>query len=77
MALTAPPPTLAGAKEWEDAMQGQGVYGVGPAQPAIPRFVSTPEGVIFAPPGSVCTTVAGVLYVKSTDGSLNTGWVAQ
>lgn len=77
MALTAPPPTLAGAKAWEDAVQGQGTYGVGPAQSSIPIFTSTPEGVVFAPPGAVCSTVAGKIYVKSTDGSLNTGWVAQ
>lgn len=35
---------------------------------------ATPEAVITAPPGSLCTTTGGGLYVKQT-GTGNTGWV--
>ena len=69
--MAATPPN-AGAKAWEDAMQSNQPY---PAQPAIPVLNATPEGVIYANPGAVCTDIAGNLYVKSTDASVNTGWL--
>lgn len=36
---------------------------------------ATPEGVYFGPPGQMLSTPIGKIFVKSTDVSLNTGWV--
>jgi len=66
-------PPQAGAKAWEDAMQSGIPY---PAQPAIPILNATPEGSVYAPAGSVCTDIAGHLYVKSTPADVSTGWLS-
>lgn len=70
MAVGVPP--QAGAKAWEDAVQSGIPY---PAQSSIPILNATPEGSIYAPPGSVCTDTTGKIYVKSTLADVNTGWV--
>lgn len=45
-----------------------------PFQTEIKRISATPEGVIYAPAGWQVVTVAGQLYIKTTDETLNTGW---
>lgn len=65
-----PPNNTPGAALWDAAIQGEN----GRAQPSIPMIAGGPQGVIYAPIGSVCTDDSGNIWVKSTDASVNTGW---
>ena len=62
----------AGATLWDDAVQsGKSV------QTGIPTLTASPEGVIYARPGIVAIVITDdvYMYVKTTDVTLNTGWV--
>lgn len=43
---------------------------------AIFKCVASPEGVVFAKEGSIAVSDTGLVYVKSTSLSVNTGWEA-
>lgn len=64
------PPTL-GAKLWDEATQGSD-HNAQPHQP--PMIPGGPEGVVWGSAGVTAVDELGVLYVKTTDASLNTGW---
>lgn len=73
------PPDIA-ARRYEVAVQRGNTYPPGGSWPAGPGQVpmvpeATPEGVYFGPPGQMLSTPIGKIFVKSTDVSLNTGWV--
>jgi hypothetical protein len=43
--------------------------------PIIEHYSDSPEGELVAPPGSICLSANGTLYVKAT-GTGDTGWTA-
>lgn len=53
---------------WDQAMQS------GAPQSAIPLIPGGPNGVVFAPVGSVCVDDVGKLWVKTTAGTSALGW---
>lgn len=60
-----------GAKLWDESTQGSDHTRM-PGQP--PLVAGGPEGVVFAPVGTLCVDETGVLWKKGTDATLATGW---
>lgn len=72
---TVPPNNQPAARDWERAFQGGGSVLV-PMSPTVrPVLSASPEGVYYAPAGVVVATIAGAVFTKSTDVSVNTGWI--
>lgn len=73
MALV-PPNNQPAAANWERAQQGGGSF-LAPRAPNSIVLEASPEGVYYATPGQVVSTIAGAVFSKGTDASSKTGWV--
>lgn len=75
MAVPVPPNNQPAAKDWEAGYQGGGTV-LTPMSPTLrPVLDASPEGVHYAPAGTVVAVKSGALFTKSTTADLNTGWV--
>jgi hypothetical protein len=60
-----------GARLWDESTQGSDHTRM-PGQP--PLILGGPEGVVYAPIGTLCVDEEANVWKKGTEAALNTGW---